>query len=288
MYTSTVHTCMVLCVTKEKEGHQYQKREKQQQQRQKNFQLSHWIPNLLIHYFVLSPQATVNNLVWINCSSFPVWPNPRVPYQPDKFSMWNTPLQIRETSEGGSIKDCYHESQETSENQALDMTFLCLPRFWTLRCSVRSISSLWFHFRSTEKNTEKGKKVKGNYQTFEKKSGDQKKQENNSKTLWYSAYTLYRKGPNKRPGVYSILGVQTGAFNRYKAFILITWTTSTKLICFRQKYQESLKIAEHPLHQSIRLGRLGIHTALLDSNIYAKIVAQGYCVAIVSLSLLWN
>ena len=51
---------------------------------------------------------------------------------------------------------------------ALDITFLCLPRFRTLRCSVGSISSLWFHFRFTEKNTEKEKYVKRNYHTFEK------------------------------------------------------------------------------------------------------------------------
>ena len=41
-----------------------------------------------------------------------------------------------------------------------------------------------------------------------------------------------------------------------EAFILITVTSSTKLICFRQRYQESLTIAEYPLRQLIRLGGL--------------------------------
>ena len=33
--------------------------------------------------------------------------------------------------------------------------------------------------------------------------------------------------------------------------------------------------AKHPLQQSIRLGRLGIHIALSDYNINVKILAQG-------------
>ena len=81
----------------------------------------------------------------------------------------------------------------------------------------------------------------------EKLRRPEKPWENNSKTLWYSAYTLYSQWPG--------------------ASILITRTTSTKLICFRQKFQESLKTAEHPLHQSIRLGLLGIHIALSDHNL---------------------
>ena len=71
-----------------------------------------------------------------------------------------------------------------------------------------------------------------------------------------------------------------------EAFILITTTSTTKLVCFRQKNQESLKIAEYPLHQSIRLGHLIIHIAFSNSNIDVRILGQGYCVAIVSLSLL--
>ena len=51
------------------------------------------------------------------------------------------------------------------------------------------------------------------------------------------------------------------------------------------KYQGSLKIEEYPLHQLIRLGRLEIHIALSNPNIDVRIFAQGYCVAIVSLSL---
>ena len=39
-------------------------------------------------------------------------------------------------------------------------------------------------------------------------------------------------------GVYLILGVQVGVFNRQEVFILVT---VTKLMCFWQKYQKSLK-----------------------------------------------
>ena len=49
-----------------------------------------------------------------------------------------------------------------------------------------------------------------------------------------------------------------------EAFILVTVTSSTKLTCFWQKYQESLKIVIYPLHQLIRLGRLEIHIALFQ------------------------
>ena len=55
-----------------------------------------------------------------------------------------------------------------------------------------------------------------------------------------------------------------------------------------KKYQESLKIVEYPLHQLICLGRLMIHIALSNPNIDVRIFAQGYCVAIFSLSLLWT
>ena len=55
-------------------------------------------------------------------------------------------------------------------------------------------------------------------------------------------------------------------------------------MCFRRKYQESLKIAEYPLHQLIRLDCMEIHMALANpANIDVRILAQGYCVAIVSL-----
>ena len=50
-----------------------------------------------------------------------------------------------------------------------------------------------------------------------------------------------------------------------EAFILVTVTSSTKLTCFWQKYQESLKIVIYPLHQLlIRLGCLEIHIALFQ------------------------
>ena len=61
-------------------------------------------------------------------------------------------------------------------------------------------------------------------------------------------------------GVYLILGVQARAFKRGRRFITVT--ISTKLICFRRKYQESLKTAEYPLLQLMHVGRLEIHIAL--------------------------
>ena len=42
--------------------------------------------------------------------------------------------------------------------------------------------------------------------------------------------------PISARGVFLILGVQAGAFNRKEAFILVTVTSSTKLIGFRRKY----------------------------------------------------
>ena len=105
---------------------------------------------------------------------------------------------------------------------------------------------------------------------------------------------MYRKWPNRLPGRPFILswflGVKVRAFNRYKAFVLITVTSSKKLSCFRQlqKYQKSLKIAEYPLHQLICLGRLGISIALSNPNVDVRILNQCYCVAIVDLSLLWT
>ena len=54
-----------------------------------------------------------------------------------------------------------------------------------------------------------------------------------------------------------------------------------KIIYFRQKYQESFRIAEYPLHQLIRLGRIETHITLSIQN-----PRSGLFVAIVSLSLL--
>ena len=85
-------------------------------------------------------------------------------------------------------------------------------------------------------------------------------------------------------GVYVILGVQARAFKRGRRFITVT--ISTKLMCFRRKYQESLKTAEYPLHQLIHLGRLEIHIRLWNPSINVRILAHCYCVVIVSLSLL--
>ena len=54
-----------------------------------------------------------------------------------------------------------------------------------------------------------------------------------------------------------------------------------KITYFRQKYQESFRTAEYPLHQLIRLGRLETHTTLSIRN-----PRLGLFVAMVSLSLL--
>ena len=54
----------------------------------------------------------------------------------------------------------------------------------------------------------------------------------------------------------------------------------------KRKWQKSFKIAEYPLYQLIRLGRQEIHIALSNPNTDVRIFAQGYYVAIVSLSLL--
>ena len=67
--------------------------------------------------------------------------------------------------------------------------------------------------------------------------------------------------------------------------ILTTLTSSTKLICFQQKYQESTKLAEYPLHQLICLGLLEIHIAFSNPSISVRTFSQGYRVAIVSRSI---
>ena len=48
----------------------------------------------------------------------------------------------------------------------------------------------------------------------------------------------------------------------------------------------SFKKAEYPLHQLIHPSHLETPIALSNPNIDVKVLAQGYCVAIVSLSLL--
>ena len=58
-------------------------------------------------------------------------------------------------------------------------------------------------------------------------------------------------------------------------------------MCFRRNYQESFEIAEYPFYQLTLLGRLEIHIALSNAaNIDVRILARGYCVAIVNLSML--
>ena len=61
-------------------------------------------------------------------------------------------------------------------------------------------------------------------------------------------------------GVYLIVRVQTGVFDRQEAFILITVVSSTKLIHPQQKYQKKFKKFNHRFNsiQLIRLGRLEI------------------------------
>ena len=66
----------------------------------------------------------------------------------------------------------------------------------------------------------------------------------------------------------------------------MTVTSSTKLIYFQQKYQESAQIAEYPVHLLIRLGRLEIHIAVSQIRSDARILVHGHCVVIVTLSLL--
>ena len=72
----------------------------------------------------------------------------------------------------------------------------------------------------------------------------------------------------------------------------LTVTSPTKLMCFRWKYQKSLKkIAEYPLHQLTRPYRLEIHVihiALSNINMDVRILFQDHFVVIVSSSLLWT
>ena len=66
----------------------------------------------------------------------------------------------------------------------------------------------------------------------------------------------------------------------------MTVTSLTKLIYFQRKYQETAQIAEYAVHLLIRLGRLEIHIAVLQIRSDARILVQGHCVVIVTLSLL--
>ena len=61
--------------------------------------------------------------------------------------------------------------------------------------------------------------------------------------------------------------------------MLIVLTAKPNKTYFGQKNIKSLKIAEYPLHQLIRLSRLEIHVALLKSQpVDFRILFQGYCV----------
>ena len=60
----------------------------------------------------------------------------------------------------------------------------------------------------------------------------------------------------------------------------MTVTSSTKLIYFQRKYQESAQIAEYAVHLLTRLGRLEIHIAVRQIRSDATILVQGYCVVI--------
>ena len=67
----------------------------------------------------------------------------------------------------------------------------------------------------------------------------------------------------------------------------MTVTSSTKLICFRRKRQESFKKSGKSSPLIDTLGRLKIHIALSNqANIDVRILGHSYCVAMVILSLL--
>ena len=158
---------------------------------------------------------------------------------------------------------------------ALDMTFLCLPRFRTLRCSVRSISSLWFHFRFTEKNTEKEKYVKRNYHTFEKNLGNQKNPKKIIPKLYDTLPTLCTvNGLINARGVYSHYSNNLNKTNMLSAKISREFKNSG---------------TSTPSIDTFRPSRDPYRSFRSQINIDVKILAaQGYCVATVILSLLWN
>ena len=86
-----------------------------------------------------------------------------------------------------------------------------------------------------------------------------------------SRLLVLRKWPNKRPGrLFNFKGSSGGVYYVGGVYFYncITLTSSTKLVCFRRKLQESSKIVE-----LMRLGRLEIHTALSNSNIDFRILA---------------
>ena len=158
---------------------------------------------------------------------------------------------------------------------ALDMTFLCLPRFRTLRCSVRSISSLWFHFRFTEKNTEKEKYIKRNYHTFEKNLGDQK---NPKKIIPKLNDTLPTLCPVN--GLINARGVYSHSSNNLN---------KTNMLSAKISREFKNSGTSTPSIDTFRPSRDPYRSFRSQLNIDVKILAvQGYCVAIVSLSLLWN
>ena len=69
----------------------------------------------------------------------------------------------------------------------------------------------------------------------------------------FSCFLVFHKWPNQRLGcLFNFRGPSRGC-QKTEAFIPITVTSSRTLICFWQKYQESFKIAEYPLHQLICL-----------------------------------
>ena len=70
-------------------------------------------------------------------------------------------------------------------------------------------------------------------------------------------------------------------------FILITEASSAKLICLRCHSREfKIRGIYTPSIVYLGLGRLEILIALSNPNIDIRILGRGYCVAIVSLSLL--
>ena len=76
-------------------------------------------------------------------------------------------------------------------------------------------------------------------------------------------------------GVYLILGVQVGVFNRQEVFILVT---VTKLMCFWQKYQKSLK--------NSRISSLSTDTSRPSRSPYRSFKSQQFDVRILAQGLL--
>ena len=97
----------------------------------------------------------------------------------------------------------------------------------------------------------------------------------------------YRKWSNRCLGCLLDLRGQEGVFNRWEALILITVTSSTKLKCFQQKYQEFKNNGISTPTSLISLWCLKIRMAVSNVNIISESLLK-VIVAIVSLSSPWT